>query len=251
MKLKKIANFGPSITFLVVIFLIWEILASINQLSNRLLPAPSKIIIALIENWHIIAPHAYQTILETIIGFIFAIFLGVGTALLLEVSIHTKRTVYPLLISSQTIPLIALAPLLLVWFGFGLTPKVIMVVLFCFFPIAIATSQGLSSTDKEHLKLLASMNASHFQMLRYVRFPNALPQFFYGLKIAATYSITAAIVGEYVGGYQGLGIYMQLASNSQAIVLVFAAILVTTILSLLLFGLVVVFERVCTPWNRD
>ncbi len=250
MKVKNITQYGPSIAFVLLIFSFWEIVSSGNLINNRLLPAPSTIFTALIANWSIIAPHAYQTILETIIGFIIAIILGIGIALLLDLTPWIRRALYPILVTSQTIPMIALAPLLLIWFGFELIPKVIMVVLFCFFPIAIATSLGLASTDADHLKLFKSMGASHFQLLRYVKFPNALPHFFSGLKIAAAYSITGAIVGEYVGAYQGLGIYMKLAANSQATVLVFAAIFVTAILSLLLFGLVVIIERLSTPWNR-
>ena len=250
MKLKKVANFGPSIIFLFLIILVWEIFVSTKQINTRLLPTPSAIVMSLIDNWSVIAPHAYQTILETLIGFTIAIFLGISVALLLDISPIVRRTLYPLLVTSQTIPMIALAPLLLVWFGFGLLPKVIMVVLFCFFPIAIATVAGLAATDRELLKLLKSMNASYFQKLRYVRFPATLPYFFSGLKIAATYSLTGAIVGEYVGADQGLGIYMQAMSNSQATILVFAGILVTTLLSLVLFGLVVVVEKICTPWNN-
>lgn len=250
MKLKKIADFVPSFILLLVFFLMWEGVVSAYHINIQLLPAPSKIFSALIENWSVIAPHAAQTALETLIGFVIAIILGFGTALLLDLSHFTRRTIYPLLVTSQTIPMIALAPLLLVWFGFDLLPKVIMVVLFCFFPIAIATAQGLASTDKDLLKLLKSMNASYFQTLRYVRFPGALPQFFSGVKIAATYSITAAIIGEYVGSYQGLGIYMQNVANSHATVLVFSAIFVTTLLSLLLFIFVIILEKICAPWNK-
>ncbi|HSW47531.1 MAG TPA: ABC transporter permease [Candidatus Saccharimonadales bacterium] len=250
MKLKKIADFGPSIIFLILLLLIWEILVGTNQINSHFLPAPSKIIIALIENWSIIAPHAYQTALETLIGFVIAIILGVTVALLLDLSGFVRKTLYPLLISSQTIPMIALSPLLLAWFGFDLLPKVIMVVISCFFPIAIATAQGLASTDQDLLKLLKSMNASYVQTLRHVRLPEALPQFFAGTKIAATYSITAAIIGEYVGAYQGLGIYMQNVANSHATVLLFAAIFVTTLLSLILFGFIVVLEKICIPWNK-
>lgn len=250
MKLKDIIQFGPGIIFALLIFFIWEILALGDLISIRFLPAPSAILIALIDNWSIIAPHAAQTVLETIIGFIIAIILGIGIALLLDLSPWIRRALYPVIVTSQTIPMIALAPLLLFWFGFDLMPKVIMVVLFCFFPIAVSSANGLASTDHELLKLLKSMNASYFQALKFVRIPNALPHFFSGLKIAAAYSITGAIVGEYVGAYQGLGIYMKLAANSQAAVLVFAAIFVTTFLSLLLFGFVIIIEKITTPWNK-
>lgn len=250
MKLKNIIKFIPSIIFLSLILILFEIINKTGLTNNLFLPAPSSVITALINNWDIITPHAIQTLLETISGFGIAIILGAGIALLLDQSSWIRRTIYPLLLSSQTIPMIALAPLLLLWFGFGFLPKVIMVTLCCFFPIAIATESGLATNDPELIKLLKSMNASYWQMMRYVRIPAALPQFFSGLKIAAAYSVTGAIVGEYVGGYQGLGIYMQQMANSHAINLVFAAILVTTFLSFGIFGLVIVAEKICIPWNK-
>jgi ABC-type nitrate/sulfonate/bicarbonate transport system permease component len=169
-------------------------------------------------------------------------------AVMLETSLWMRRAIYPLLVVSQTIPIIALAPLLLIWFGFGLEPKVIVVTLYCFFPIAVACADGLAGAEPALLKLLRSMHASRWQILWLVRLPGAMPSFFSGLRIAATYSVTGAIFGEYVGAYRGLGIYMQTAANSFAIVLVFAAILVTAVLSLLLFGLVSLIERLALPW---
>jgi ABC-type nitrate/sulfonate/bicarbonate transport system permease component len=251
MKLKNFAQFGPGIFLTIFTFFVWEIVASGDLINTRFLPAPSKIFKALISNWNIIAPHAAQTAMEALIGFVIAIILGIFVALLLDLKPWIRRTIYPIIVTSQTIPMIALAPLLLVWFGFDLIPKVIMVVLFCFFPITIATAQGLASTDRNYLKLFKSMGATHFQTLRFVRFPNALPHFFSGLRIATAYSITGAIVGEYVGAYRGLGIYMRLMANSKATVNVFAAILVTIILSLALFIFIIIIEKQITPWNKD
>jgi ABC-type nitrate/sulfonate/bicarbonate transport system permease component len=177
-----------------------------------------------------------------------AILLGLFLAILLDISTWIRRAVYPLLVTSQTIPMIALAPLLLIWFGFSLEPKVIVVTLYCFFPIAVACADGLLGTDPDLVRLMRSMRASRWQILWLVRLPGAMPSFFSGLRIAATYSVTGAIFGEYVGAYQGLGIYMETAAHSFAIVLVFAAILVTAVLSLLLFGLVALIERIALPW---
>jgi ABC-type nitrate/sulfonate/bicarbonate transport system permease component len=159
-----------------------------------------------------------------------------------------RRAVYPLLITSQTIPIIALAPLLLIWIGYDIRPKLIVVTLYCFFPIAVATVDGLASAEPELIKLLHSMKATRWQILHLVRLPGAMPAFFSGLRIAAAYSVIGAIFGEYVGAEKGLGIYMQKAANSFATINVFAAILVTTILSLLLFGLVSLIERIALPW---
>jgi ABC-type nitrate/sulfonate/bicarbonate transport system permease component len=161
-----------------------------------------------------------------------------------------RRAVYPLLITSQTVPIIALAPLLLIWIGYDIRPKLIVVTLYCFFPIAVATVDGLASAEPELIKLLHSMRATRWQILRLVRLPGAMPAFFSGLRIAAAYSVIGAIFGEYVGAEKGLGIYMQKAANSFATINVFAAILVTTILSLLLFGLVSLIERIALPWYQ-
>ena len=177
-----------------------------------------------------------------------AIVFGLILAITLEISRWSRRAVYPLLVISQTIPIIALAPLLLIWFGIDLGPKVFVVALYCFFPIAVACADGLADAEPELINLLKSMHASRWQILWLVRLPGAMPSFFSGLRIAATYGVTGAIFGEYVGAYQGLGIYMQLSVNSHAIVLVFAAILVTAVLSLLLFGLVSLIERIALPW---
>lgn len=218
--------------------------------SFHLLPKPSDVIAALFNNWDVILPHVIQTMLETLVGLFLAIIFGYLTAVLLDISPWVRKTLYPLIITSQTIPMIALAPLLLLWFGFGLTPKVIIVVLSCFFPITVATIDGFAQIDKDFTKLMKSMDSSYWQMLWYIKLPGSLPQFFSGLKIAATYSVTAAIVGEYVGGYQGLGIYIQEVAHSHVISLVFAAITVTVLLSLVLFFLVVSIERLVIPWKH-
>ena len=159
-----------------------------------------------------------------------------------------RRARYPLLVTSQTIPILALAPLLIIWFGFGMTPKVIIVALFCFFPIAINTADGLSSADPELLSLLRAMGASRGQIWRKVRLPASLPYFFSGLRIAAAYCIVGAIIGEWVGGNLGLGIYMLRSSNAFKTEQVFAAIVVSSLLSLALFGLVYLAERLLLPW---
>lgn len=234
-------------SFLLIIFLLvfWEFYVRSGFINLRILPPPSHIFEALYSHWNNLLPHVLQTLLETIIGFLIATILGFVTAILLDISPKINKTIYPLLIISQTIPIIALAPLLLLWFGFGILPKIIIVVLYCFFPIAIAGADGLTHSKKQFMKLLISMDASHFQGLFLVRLPSSLPSFFSGLKIAATYSVAGAIVGEFVGAYQGLGVYMQQAANSYSIALVFASIFVIIILSfLILFGVKIIEKRV-------
>jgi ABC-type nitrate/sulfonate/bicarbonate transport system permease component len=248
MKLRRLAGYGPAFVLTLTLLVLWELYVKAGQISVQVLPAPTAIVQALIDNWNVIYDNTIQTLLETVLGMGVAILLGLLLAIMLDISSWLRRAIYPLLVTSQTIPIIALAPLLLIWIGYDIRPKLIVVALYCFFPIAIACADGLASAEPELLNLLRSMRASRWQILWLVRLPGAMPAFFSGLRIAATYSVIGAIFGEYVGAEKGLGIYMQRAANSFATVQVFAAILVTAVLSLLLFGLVSVIERIALPW---
>jgi ABC-type nitrate/sulfonate/bicarbonate transport system permease component len=248
MTLRRLAGYGPALVFILTLLVLWELFVRAGQISPQVLPAPIAIVQALVNNWSVIYDNTLQTLLETVLGLAIAALLGLLIAIMLDVSSWVRRTIYPLLVTSQTIPIIALAPLLLIWIGYDIRPKLIVVTLYCFFPIAVATVDGLASAEPELIKLLRSMRATRWQTLRLVRLPGAMPAFFSGLRIAAAYSVIGAIFGEYVGAEKGLGIYMQRAANSFATIYVFAAILVTTILSLLLFGLISLIERVALPW---
>ncbi len=248
MTLRRLAGYGPAIVLTLALLALWELYVRAGQVSIQVLPSPIAIVQALMNNWSIIYDNTLQTLLETVLGLTLAALLGLLLAITLDISNWMRRAVYPLLITSQTIPIIALAPLLLIWIGYDIRPKLIVVTLYCFFPIAVATIDGLASAEPELIKLLHSMRATRWQILRLVRLPGAMPAFFSGLRIAAAYSVIGAIFGEYVGAEKGLGIYMQKAANSFATINVFAAILVTTILSLLLFGLVSLIERLALPW---
>ncbi len=248
MTLRRLAGYGPAIVLTLALLALWELYVRAGHVSVQVLPSPIAIVQALMNNWSIIYDNTLQTLLETVLGLTLAALLGLLLAITLDISNWMRRAVYPLLITSQTIPIIALAPLLLIWIGYDIRPKLIVVTLYCFFPIAVATVDGLASAEPELIKLLHSMRATRWQILRLVRLPGAMPAFFSGLRIAAAYSVIGAIFGEYVGAEKGLGIYMQKAANSFATINVFAAILVTTILSLLLFGLVSLIERLALPW---
>ncbi len=248
MTLRRLAGYGPAIVLTVALLALWELYVLGSQLSVQVLPSPIAIVQALFANWSVIYDNTLPTLLETVLGLTIAAILGLLLAIALDSSSWVRRAVYPLLITSQTIPIIALAPLLLIWIGYDIRPKLIIVTLYCFFPIAVATVDGMASAQPELLKLLYSMRATRWQILRLVRLPGAMPAFFSGLRIAAAYSVVGAIFGEYVGAEKGLGIYMQKAANSFATIDVFAAILVTTLLSLLLFGLVSIMERIALPW---
>jgi len=251
MKLRKLANYGPALILIIALLAIWQLytqLGQVGQISPLFLPSPTAIIAALVNNWPIIYDNTVQTMLETVLGILLATLFCLVMAILLDVSNWMRRAIYPLLVISQTIPMIALAPLLLLWIGPDIRSKLIVVIIYCFFPIAVACADGLASVEPELINLLRSMRATRWQILWMVRLPAAMPSFFSGLRIAATYSVVGAIFGEYVGAEKGLGIYMQRATNSFAISQVFAAIAVTAVLSLLLFGLVSLIERIALPW---
>ena len=243
--------FGPAVVLFTTLLITWQVYAQTSHISNQILPSPMAIFQAFTRNWEIMLPHIQQTLIETLVGIVIAVLLGIFIAVAIDASVWMRRAAYPLLVLSQTIPLIALAPLLLIWLGFDIWSKVVIVTLFCFFPIAIATADGFSRIDPELTNLFKSMRASRLDTIRLLKFPSALPAFFSGLKIAVTYSITGAMVGEYVGAEKGLGVFIQTSANAYAITLVFATIFVTSFLSLLLFALVTLFERFFVPWNKQ
>lgn len=235
-------KYKSSFILIFILLIFWEIYVRTDFINIRILPPPSLVFKSLFAHWDELFPHVIQTLFEATIGFLIAVILGFFTSILIDISPKIKKTIYPLLVISQTVPIIVLAPLLLLWFGFGIVPKIVIVVLYCFFPIAIAGADGLYQTKKKFMKLLISMNATYWQGLLLVRLPSSLPSFFSGLKIAATYSVAGAIVGEFVGAYQGLGVYMQQAANSYSIDLVFASIFMIIILSLLMIKTVTFIE---------
>lgn len=247
--MRRLANYLPALAVFAVLLLLWQAYTRAGFIDKLVLPPPSDIYSVGVHYRAIIWDNTLQTLLETLTGLFLAVLLGISIGTAIFLSARLRRAVYPLLVASQTVPIIALAPLLIIWFGFGLMPKVVIVVLYCFFPIAVAVSDGLVNTPKHLVDLMKSMKASRWQTLRYVQFPAALPSFFSGLKISATYAVTGAVVGEYVGAYKGLGIFMQTAAHSRAIGLVFASIFVIIILTLVLLGFVLAAQRMAMPWR--
>ncbi len=244
---------APPVVALALILSAWEaysrlVLGALPG-GDRLLPAPTAILAALVANVPLIAPHTWQTLLETAVGFAMALAVGFGFAILIDVSRLLRRAIYPLLVVSQTIPILALAPLLVLWFGFGLLPKVLIVALVCFFPIVVAGADGFLATDPELVRLFRTFGASKWTIFRQVRFPGALPSLFSGVRIAITYSVIGAVWGEYVGAEWGLGIFIQREQHAYQVALVFAAILVIAAMSVGLFLLTSVVERLVIPWH--
>jgi ABC-type nitrate/sulfonate/bicarbonate transport system permease component len=228
----------------------WDIATRILSVSSRVLPSPGLVARSTWDDRASLWPAITTTTREAVLGIVVAIVVAVVLAIAIDWSPRVRRGVYPLMVASQTLPIIALAPLVVIWFGFGPTPKIVLVALFTFFAIAVGLVQGLASVDHDAMSLLRTMGASRLQLLLYARLPSAIPQFFTGLKIAVTYSYVSAIVAEFVGAQQGLGVYMTTSKNAFRTDLVFGAVFVTAALTLLLFGVVVLLERLAMPWRR-
>ena len=238
------------VIFFILLLIAWEAIARSGVFPPFILPAPTRIITSLVTDFKTIGPHILITLYETLTGFIIAIILSVAIAISMDAVLTLKKTLYPLLVVSQTIPIIILAPLFIIWFGYGYLPKIIIVILICFFPVTISLLQGLSTTDKELIDLMRSMGANKYQVYRFVKIPSAMPGFFSGLKIAATYSIMGATIGEWVGGRSGLGVYMIRAKHSFATDRVFAAIIIITALSIIFLKIVEFAEKKYMPWLK-
>ena len=243
-------QFGPPVALVAILLAAWELYAGASGVSAFVLPGPSEVLGALWDQRSEAIRNTIPTVIETAVGFSVSIVAATLVAVALDRVDLARRAIEPLLVGSQTIPIIAIAPLIVVWFGFGLMPKVLVVVLVTFFPITIALLDGFASTTAEATELMRSLGASTGETFRKVRWPSGLPAFFTGLRISATYAIVAAVIGEYVGATEGLGIWMQLSQKLFRVDLVFAAILLTAILSIGLYGLVVLVERATIPWWR-
>jgi len=226
----------------------WQAATWLWRIEAYLLPSPARIVRAAWDARGLLSMHVQQTLRETLLGFAVALLSGVLLAVSIDFSPFLRKALYPLLVVSQTVPVMTVAPLLVIWLGYSIWPKIIVVTLMCFFPIVITTVDGLQSADPEWMALLQAMGATRRQVFFKVRAPGALPSVFSGIKIAVTYSIIGAIIGEWVGASKGLGIFMLRASNSFRTDWVFAAIATSSLLSIVLFLVVAVVERWALPW---
>ena len=238
----------PPALLLAAIVLAWDLAANAAHASLSL-PGPWYVVTNTWRDRGNLGPAMWTTTREALLGIAVAVVCAVVLAIAVDWSRAVRRSVYPLMVVSQTIPLIALAPLVVIWFGFGSAPKVALVALFTFFAIAVGTIGGLGSTDSETMALLRTMGATRAQLLWRVRLPSALPQFFTGLKVGVTFAYVAAIFAEYVGSTQGLGYYMKTAGAYFNTDLVFGAVIVTALLTLILFALVSALERAVIRWR--
>ena len=239
----------PALAAFAALLLLWQWAASrVTGYWQTMYPTPVTVWQTLIAQRDALWANTLVTLQETLIGFAWAFVAGVVFAVVIDISPWLRRALYPLLVASQTIPLITLAPLLVLWFGIGLLSKSIVVVLVCFFPITVGLADGLRGADPELIKLYRTFGAGWARLFWSVRLPGALPSLFSGVRIGITYSVVGAIFSEYVGASAGLGFFMTLKAHSFSTAGVLATVVVTALLSIALFALVTIIERLALPW---
>ncbi|EOR26331.1 MULTISPECIES: ABC transporter permease [Clostridium] len=248
-KLRSIGNKIAPIVFILILLIIWEFIVSVGGIEKYILPAPTDVIKVLIKDFRTMIPHISATLYEGMVGFLIAIVLSIILAVIMDMVPLIKRALYPVLVISQTIPTVALAPLFIIWFGFGALPKIIVVVIVCFFPIVISIVDGLEGVDKDLINHFKLMGASKLNVFLHLKLPYGMINFFSGMRIAATYSIMGAVIGEWLGGDKGLGVYMTRARSAYALDKMFASIVIIVAISMGIFLLVSFMEKVFTPWN--
>ena len=213
-----------------------------------MLPSPIDVVKAFADNFSIMMKQAAVTLQETLYGLLIGIAIAFVIASLMDRFTIINKALYPVLVVTQTIPTIAIAPLLVLWMGFGMAPKITLVVITTFFPIAIGLLNGFQSVDEDAINLMRSMGARRLQIFRIIKLPNATASFFSGLRISAAYAVVGAVVSEWLGGFEGLGVYMTRVKKAYAFDKMFAVIVFISAISLVLMGIVVLIEKISMPW---
>lgn len=252
MKNRVLAKVGPPLVAVLLLLLAWEACVHIYQVESWFLPAPSAILQETVRSAPRLWLHTRATLEIAAIGSLLGAVVGISLAVLLHTSLpFLRRAIYPLIILSQNIPIVALAPLLVAWLGFGILPKILIIALMCFFPILVATLQGLDYPEPALLDYLQMAGAGRRQIFFILELPNSLPHIFSGLKVAATYSMMGAVISEWLGAQEGLGVYMRLAAASFRIDRIFASILVIVAASLLYFASIELLEKRIIRWHHQ
>jgi ABC-type nitrate/sulfonate/bicarbonate transport system permease component len=245
-----IAQVAPPLAVGVALVALWQGYVALSGVHQGILPSPVEVVRALVRDRGLLASAAGTTLSEILLGYAIAIVIGVGLAMVVSSSRLAERAIYPWLVGSQMIPIPVLAPVVVLWTGFDIRPKLIIVALVTFFPIAVNTIDGLRATDPELVGLLRTLGAGRRQVLRIARLPNALPYVFSGLRVAAAFAVLGAVFAEWVGSTNGLGVLILDYGNETATADVFAVVVVLAAIGIAMFAVVGVVERVVVPWWR-
>lgn len=250
-KFQNITNRIWSLSAVILILIVWQVICSLELVESFMLPSPVQVVTALVTEFPLLMEHAAVTMGEAIIGLAAGVLLGFVMAVIMDHYDFLYKAFYPLIVLTQTVPAVAIAPLLVLWFGYGMAPKIVLIVITTFFPIAVGLLNGFKEADKDSINLLRAMGANRLQVFRHIKLPGAISQFFAGLRISASYAVVGAVISEWLGGFNGLGVYMTLVKKAYAFDKMFAVIFLISIVSLLLIKLVDVAERKCMPWKKE
>jgi len=245
---KQIKGWQPILVILLFL-VIWQLSIKFFKIEAWLLPGPIAILKEGIQSYDSLVPHVLSTVQLTILGFLVGTFLGLVIATVLHLIPGFKEAFYPLLILSQNVPIIVLAPLLIIWFGFGVLPKLMIISLVCFFPVTVSALDGFRQTPAELINYMKMAGATKSQLFWKIECPYSLPSIFSGLKISATYSVMGAVISEWLGAKTGIGVFMTLASSSFRTDRVFVSIFIIMFLSMFFFGVIVLLERMTVKWK--
>ena len=240
-----------SCSAIVLILILWQLISSLGIVDSFMLPSPVQVAKAFVEEFPALMEHSVITLAEAFLGLGIGILLGFVMAVLMDQFEVLYKACYPLIVLTQTIPTVAIAPLLVLWFGYEMTPKVILIVITTFFPIAVGLLNGFKSTDPDSVNLLRAMGAGRWQIFRYIKLPGAMSQFFSGLRISASYAVVGAVISEWLGGFGGLGVYMTRVKKAFAFDKMFAVIFLISFISLLLMKGVDLVQKKCMTWEKE
>ena len=245
----KLSNLSWTVGSFVVLFVLWDLFVRLFHIPTYLLPSPWNVFRSMSEHWRTLGYQSLWTLVAILAGFIAAIVFAIPLAMLISASRLLERLLYPPMVTTQSIPKIALAPLFIVWFGFGLAPKVAVAFLIAFFPIVIDTIVGLRGIDPAMIQLARSMGAPPYRVFLKMRLPHALPTIFGGIKVASTLAVVGALTGEFIGSDRGLGYVLTQAQGNLDTALLFAALLTLSVIAMLLFYAVDLLEKWLLPWH--
>jgi len=245
----RIADRATTPLIYVALLALWEIGVQAFDVPTWILPAPSEIWSAAVLWAPELAFNTIVTLRETVVGFVLALVLSVPLAMIIAFSARARRVIYPLVLALQSVPKVAIAPLVTLWFGINEWPKIVIVVLVCFFPILVNVVAGLESAPRGMLDLMRSLRASEIMIFRRLRMPYALPHLFTGCKVAITFAIIGAVIGEFVAAQEGLGYLILMSTSQSQTPLAFAAIIVLTLMGVVLFGAIEAVQRRVVGWT--
>lgn len=236
---------------IIIILILWQIMSVIGIIPKFMLPSPLAVVKAFIKDFPLLMQHTKVTLIEAFLGLGIGIILGFVMAVIMDKYDFAYKSIYPVLVITQTVPTVAIAPLLVLWLGYGILPKITLIVITSFFPITVGLLDGFKATDKDALNLMKTMGATPFQNFVLLKIPSSMGYFFASLRISVSYSIIGAVVAEWLGGFEGLGVYMTRVRKSYSFDKMFAVIFFISIISLLLMYLVKKIQILSMPWEND